>query len=376
MLIIDGDYPMAHGATQLGRDLTLPIEVVRAADPNEIRNEYGEAEAVGEWKMDQYAMCSLPEMRRAEIAAALVKVVACIKRSIHPHGEYRSDENAYAGAMADLAYYKILEAKNEVRILANSSDFGDHMALWDAANDHSDQSVGFVLGMEGADAIVWPEQVHEWYAEGLRVVSLSHYGVSRYSHGTATGTEGGLLDGATELLREMDSLGMILDVSHTSDQSVLEELDAFDGPVLSSHQNVRAIAPGERQIPDDLLKQIIDRGAVIGTSMDTWMLYTGGLDWTNIPHPREVFAREDVTLKDYVDHMDYVCQMAGNSNHAAIGGDTDGQGGYPEAPYEIDTVADYQKVADELDRRGYKQEDVENIMYRNWQRFFEKWLPA
>ena len=73
--------------------------------------------------------------------------------------------------------------------------------------------------------------------------------------------------------------------------------------------------------------------------------------------------------------MDHVCQLAGNSKHAAIGGDTDGQGGSDGAPDDVDTVADYQKIADILAHRGYSSSDVENIMYKNWQRFFEKWLP-
>ena len=107
------------------------------------------------------------------------------------------------------------------------------------------------------------------------------------------------------------------------------------------------------------------------------MIYKGGLDWSGrIPSPWEVFPRESVTLEDYVDHIDHVCQLAGSSEHAAIGGDTDGQGGVPEAPFEIDTVVDYQRVAEVLSARGYKDDDVENVMYRNWQRFFEKWLPS
>ena len=62
--------------------------------------------------------------------------------------------------------------------------------------------------------------------------------------------------------------------------------------------------------------------------------------------------------------------------HTAIGGDTDGQGGAINAPLEIDTVADYQKVADVMATRGYTTEDIENVMWRNWQRFFEANLPA
>ena len=105
------------------------------------------------------------------------------------------------------------------------------------------------------------------------------------------------------------------------------------------------------------------------------MIYREGVDWANIPPRRDVFPRHAVTLEDYCDHIDHVCQMAGNSLHSAIGGDTDGQGGTDGAPYEVDTVSDYQIVAEILDRRGYKQEDIENVMFGNWQRFFEKWLP-
>ena len=112
----------------------------------------------------------------------------------------------------------------------------------------------------------------------------------------------------------------------------------------------------------------------MGHSMDTWMMYREGVDWANIPPRRDVFPETAVTLEDYVDHIDHVSQIAGNTLHSAIGGDTDGQGGAQGAPHEVDTIADYQKIAEVMDRRGYKQKDIENVMYRNWQRFFEKWL--
>ncbi len=112
--------------------------------------------------------------------------------------------------------------------------------------------------------------------------------------------------------------------------------------------------------------------------MDTWMLYApGNLDWGNPVAPRrDHFAREDVTLAHLADHVDHVCQLAGNSRQAAIGGDTDGQGGVDGAPWEIDTVADYQKLAEVLEGRGYAAPDIDNVMYVNWQRFYEKWLPS
>ena len=236
--------------------------------------------------------------------------------------------------------------------------------------------MGFILGMEGADPILETSQMTRWWQDGIRVISLSHYGLSTYCHGTGTGTSGGLFPPAKALLREMDSAGMILDVTHASDASVREALDLFEGPVLASHQNCRGIVPGERQFPDDQLRAVIGRGGVIGASMDTWMLYRPGLDWGGpIPPRRSVYSKEAVTLEDYCDHIDHVCQLAGNSRHAAIGGDTDGQGGSGGAPAEIDTVADYRKVAEVLERRGYSSEAIENVMVRNWQRFFETHLP-
>ena len=371
LLVIDGDYPMAIGAIDMGRDLRKPIDEVRRAPriPAMSTSRPGRA--------DVGTMASLPEMRKGCIAAALVKTVACVLKPTHSHGEYRSYEAAYGGAMGQLYYYRILEKEGEARILTTGKAFAEHIKRWESAQAYDSLPVGMVIGMEGADAIVYPEQVHEWHADGLRVISLSHYGVSKYSHGSGTGTEGGLTPDAKPLLAAMDKLGIILDVTHTSDASVRQEFELFSGPVLASHQNCRAIVPGERQQPDDILKEVIRRGGVIGSSMDTYMLnkhYT--LDWasTNMPPRRVVYPSELITLEDVADHVDYVCQLAGNSHHAAIGGDTDGQGGSDGAPHDVDTVADYLKLAVILKKRGYKRADIENVMYKNWQRFFEKWL--
>ena len=149
--------------------------------------------------------------------------------------------------------------------------------------------------------------------------------------------------------------------------------------MLASHQNCRALVPGERQFSDAQLQAVIARGGVIGVSMDTWMLYApSNLDWAKagVTDRRALFARSDVTLAHVADHIDHLCQLAGNADHAAIGGDTDGQGGADGAPAEVDTVADYQKVATILTQRGYTQAAIEQIMFRNWQRFYTQWLPA
>ena len=370
MLIIDGDYPMAL-AVRMNRDLTLPIDQVRSAPalPG------GRPD-----RADSATLASLPEMRRGGVAAALVKVVVDQHRDGAPMpGGPRSDELSYALGQGQMAYYRILETRGEARILRTSSDVREHMQQWENAESYEDLPVGFFLGMEGSDPILWPKQVHEWYDDGLRIISLGHYGPARYGHGTGTGLDGGLFEDGPELLREMDSLGMILDVTHTADESVRQALDIFMGPILASHQNCRALVPGERQMSDELLKRCLERGAVIGASMDTWMLTRNvEKDWSGQRAERreDLFKPEDVTLEDVVDHIEYVCEMAGDTLHASIGGDTDGQGGAIGAPYDVDTVADYQKIAVILGERGWDTGDVENVMWRNWQRYFEEFLPG
>jgi membrane dipeptidase len=231
--------------------------------------------------------------------------------------------------------------------------------------------------MEGADPILWPDHARDWWAQGLRVVSLTHYGVSAYAHGT--GTPGGLLPAAVPLLRVMEEIGLILDVTHLAEDAFWAALDHFGGPILASHQNCRALVPGERQFSDEQLRALLARGAVIGVAMDTWMLLAGQQsDWHSIGgrDRREVFPREAITLEHVADHIDHLCTLAGNTRQAAIGGDTDGQGGVAGAPADVDTVADYQCLAAILARRGYSDSDIDNILYGNWHRFYAQWLPA
>ena len=351
MIVIDGDYPMAYGAMVLNRDLTLPIDGIRS---------------VAE---DRGTMSCLPKMRCGRVAAAVVKICQRVQRGDCPLPGHRSGEQAYAAARADLAYYQILETRGHVRILRTRHDLQQHIDQWSTQENTEDLPVGLILGIEGADSILWPEQVHDWREVGVRVVSLAHYGMSAWCHGTGTGTEGGLFAGADKLLREMEDAGMILDVTHASDRSNEESLEQFGGRVIATHHNCRTLVPGERQLPDHLLHAIIQRDGVVGVSMDTWMLYRAGIDWSNIPPDRRaLFPREAITLNDVADHVDHICQLAGNSRHAAIGGDTDGQGGCEGAPADVDTVADYGKLADVLMQRGYSADDVENVMFKNWLR--------
>ena len=212
--------------------------------------------------------------------------------------------------------------------------------------------------MEGADPIVSPDTLPAWWDQGLRVVSLAHYGPSKYAFGTAS--EGSVTKDGLALLDEMAKIGMILDVTHLCDTSFREAVDRFPGSLIATHSNSRALVPDGRQFSDEQLKLLIGRDAVIGAAMDAWMLFPGWIRGETQPNV--------VTLEAYVDQIDHLCQLAGNSRHAAIGTDLDGGYGTEQTPGDFDTYIDMQRVPGMLRDRGYADADIEAICHGNWAR--------
>jgi membrane dipeptidase len=211
--------------------------------------------------------------------------------------------------------------------------------------------------MEGADPILAPDDLDEWWENGLRILSLSHYGVSRYSHGT--GTPGPLNPPALPLLRAMERLRVILDVTHLADAAMDQVFDQFSGTVLASHHNCRALVDRQRQLRDSDIRQIAARDGVIGVALDNWMLdYGCDQDAGRI--------RRIATLAHAAEHFDHICQLTGSARHVGIGTDLDGGFGAEQSPADLDTVADLQKLPGILERRGYPAADIEGIMHGNW----------
>ena len=127
----------------------------------------------------------------------------------------------------------------------------------------------------------------------------------------------------------MERLGIILDATHLCDDSFRDALDHFRGPVWASHSNCRALVPHERQFTDDQLRELIARGAVIGAAFDAWMLVPGWVRGTSTPEG------SGVTLETVADHIDHICQLAGNARHCGIGSDLDGAFGREQCPSDV-----------------------------------------
>jgi membrane dipeptidase len=164
----------------------------------------------------------------------------------------------------------------------------------------------------------------------------------------------------------MERVGMILDVTHLSDQCFDEALAIYGGPVLASHHNCRALVPDQRQLTDDQIRQLVARGAVIGSALDAWMMVPGWVRGQT--KPLDVGVR----LEHLVDHVDHVCQLAGNARHAAIGTDLDGGFGREQTALDLDTIADLARLPMLLERRGYNAEAIRCILHGNWVRFFRQ----
>jgi membrane dipeptidase len=290
--------------------------------------------------------------------------LATVLARCNPRGrssiDFRTQEIASAMAQGQLAYYRLLERRGICRMLLDWPALKESFSEWN--NGHEDAPFGFILSMEGADPIVSPDHAIEWYQAGLRVVGLAHYGPSAYAHGT--GCQGGLTAQGRELLRVMEETGLILDLTHLADESFWEATKLFHGPVLASHNDCRAITPGDRQYDDDQIRLIIERDGIIGAPFDAWMMVSGwSLDRAKSPR---------VTLEDAVRHIDHICQLAGNTRHVAIGSDLDGGFGTEQCPEDLDTIADLQKLGPLLHQHGYTETDVNGIFHGNWLRFFER----
>src|SRR5262249_22578692 len=119
----------------------------------------------------------------------------------------------------------------------------------------------------------------------------------------------------------------------------------------------------QRQLTDEQTRRIIARGGVIGHALDVWMI---------VPNYVRGVTQAAVPLERICDHIDRVCQLAGNARHAALGTDLDGGFGREQSPSDLDTIADLQRLPELLRKRGYTSADIEGILYGNWVRFFQE----
>jgi membrane dipeptidase len=350
--LIDAHLDLSMNAMEWNRDLRKPIAEIRLR------------EQMMTDKPDRgKGVVCFDELRKGNVGLVVATQIA---RYVAPDNNlpgWNSPEQAWAQTQAQLAWHREMEAQDELKQITNLSALENHLTYWNESKSDK-KSIGYILSLEGADSIVTLKHLEKAYAYGLRALGPAHYGPGRYAQGT--NATGGIGKAGRELLKEMENLNLILDATHLCDDSFREALDSFKGNVWASHHNCRALVNHNRQFNDDQLKELIDRGAVIGGVLDAWMMVPNWIRGDSTPEGM------NCNMEKLIDHMDHICQLAGNANHIAIGSDLDGGYGKEQSPYDLETIADLQMIPVLLKKRGYTEADIENVTSGNWLRFFRK----
>ncbi|MCA9064632.1 MAG: membrane dipeptidase [Planctomycetaceae bacterium] len=352
MLLFDAHLDLALNGVDWNRDMRKAVDDLRAQEQALNMTEHGR----------RGSTLSLPELRHAEVGLCLSTLLARQEKEINHSFGWTSPQTCYAMAYAHLAWHRAMERDGWLKMLRTKKDLQDHVEAWE--ENPQSTPLGFILTMEGADPVLTPDTIDEFHSVGLRAIGLTHYGANRYGGGT--NCEVGIAFDAVPLLKNIERLGMTVDVTHLSDVAFWQVLDHFGGRIHASHQNSRRICDWQRQFSDEQYLAVIKRDGVIGMALDAIMLQPG--------YVRDV-TTPTVLLERVVDNIDIVCQLSGSVKHVGIGSDLDGGYGVEQTPADFDRISDLQRLPDMLSHRNYSDVDIADIMHGNWIRFFSQVLP-
>jgi len=353
MFIIDAHLDLAMNAMEWNRDLRHSVFDIR-------ERESGLADKPGRTR----GTVALPELRKGNIGLVIATQIARYVEPGNPLPGWNSPEQAWAQTQGQLSWYRTMEDEGEMVMIKDGKDLEQHIAIWMNDKPHDEKPVGYILSLEGADSLITVDHLEIAYQYGLRALGPAHYGPGRYANGTdATGKMNAK---SLALLKKMEDLNIILDATHLCDDAFWQAMDYFNGHVWASHNNCRTLVNHNRQFSDEMIMILIKKGAVIGAALDAWMMVPGWQRGVSTPE------RMQCDLEKIIDHIDHICQLAGNSLHVGIGSDLDGAFGKEQCPHDLDTIADLQKLAFLFTRRGYSSGDIENIMYKNWLTFLRR----
>lgn len=352
MRLIDAHEDIAWGALTYGRDfLRSAWETRRLEEGTDIPQRAGRC------------MLGLPECLEGGVAVVFGTIFSASARSSpgSEEGGAAEPDQASRLAWAELEYYlRLAEQSERVEIVEDRSALEGVLSSWEGESPR----VGVVLLMEGADALRRPSEVEEWYRRGVRLLGPAWAAGSRYAGGNRA--PGPLTEDGRRLLEAIEEVGMVLDLSHLSEEAFWESVDRYAGVLVVTHANPRAFVPGPRQLSDQMIRAVAERGGVMGVVPCNRFLRP---DWSPVD------GKEAVTLQDLAAAIDHVCQVVGDAAHVGLGSDFDGGFGAEATPAGMETVADLIKIAHVLAERGWAQDDVSAVMGGNWLRVLQAALP-
>ena len=379
--IVDSHEDLAWNMLTFGRDYTQTVQSIRSRESSTEIPRHNGSTLLG-W--DAYQQGKVGVVFATLFSAPLRKKegdwdILCYQDAAQAHHLYQRQVDAYHKLVDEHpSYFRLIGTKKELE---------SHLQEWQQAPDftppetppksesldeNENQSpenrppVGLVILMEGAEGVQNVEELLDWWNSGVRLIGPAWIG-TRFCGGT--GEPGKLTKEGFQLLDAMADIGFILDLSHMDELAVLQALDVYPGPVVATHANPLAMLPGKdsnRFLPDHILEGILARNGVVGIVPYNLFLDS---NWA------KGMRRELVSIQRVADHIDYVCQVAGDAKHVGIGSDFDGGFGWQSVPEEIDSIADLQQLAPLLEARGYTEADLVDIFGGNWLDVLQSSLP-
>jgi membrane dipeptidase len=357
MMIFDAHLDLSMNAIEWNRDLSKPLSEIRQVESH-LKDKPDRGNST----------VAFPEMRKGGIGVCVATQIARVQHNAYsPVAGWRSPAQAWAMTQAQLAWYREMESQGELTPVRNLEELNRQLSAWEQlpnAESRLRAPIGYILSLEGADSIVSLSHLEKAYGYGLRAIGPAHYGPGVYANGTDA--TGGFNHRGHELLAEIQRLGLILDATHLCDDCFWEAVDRFHGPIWASHQNCRSLVPHNRQWSDEQIKTLIERDGVLGAVFDGWMMTPNWVRGKTTPQSAGLM------LERIVDHIDHICQLAGNSKHVGIGSDLDGAFGTEQTPQDLNSIADLQKLPDLLRKRGYSDADIDGIASGNFIRFLRR----
>jgi membrane dipeptidase len=243
--------------------------------------------------------------------------------------------------------------------------------------------ISCLIGIEGGHAIESSlGALRAFYALGVRYMTLTHWETIEWADAaTDSAKHNGLTPFGDSVVREMNRLGMLVDLSHVSDATMLDALHVTEAPVMYSHSSARAISGHVRNVPDSILKRVGTNGGVVmvnfnpGFVSETVRLYedsmrargralrAAGVDSTALADSARLWLRQAprATLRQVADHIEHIRNVAG-VDHVGLGSDFDGISSVPQG---LENVSKFPDLVAELLRRGWKVEDVRKVVGLN-----------
>ena len=362
-IIVDGHVDLAYNMLKHGRDYTRSAHETRRLEAGSaVVSENGDA------------IIGWPDYQRGQVAVIFSTLFAAPIRwntGENKSQVYKTFDEAHALYHEQLlTYHRMTDsAPDKFRLVASSRDLNLILDNWNSPSPtEGGHPVGMVVLMEGGEGIRTLSELDEWHELGVRLIGPAWVG-TRYCGGWKE--PGPLTDDGRKLLSAMADYNFVLDLSHMDEQAAIEALDIYRGPIVGTHGNCSALLPNSnsnRHFSDRIIEGIIKRDGVVGVVPFNSYLKVGWAVGKN--------ERAEVPLSKVADHIDHICQIAGDALHAGIGSDFDGGFGLEDVPEELDTIADLQKVAGVLESRGYSDNDIKAIFGGNWITFLQRAMPA